>query len=119
MRISDWSSDVCSSDLPVATVVSAGPGFEGDVQARLDIRTKDIRRQLEEAGLPELVVEGVARAVQAQAGDDAVGIVADAKGIVTTTLVGIDDDAEVVQVEDLPRHVPFARARVVNCPHGG
>lgn len=102
---------------PVATVVSSGPGFEGDVQARLDIRTKEISRQLEGAGLPERVVEGVASAVQGQVGDEAVGIVADAKGIVTTTLVGIDDDAEVVQVEALPRYVPFVRDRFVNRPH--
>lgn len=102
---------------PVATVVSSGPGFEGDVQARLDIRTKDIRRQLEEAGLPERVVEGVAGAVQAQVGDEAVGIVADATGIVSTTLVGIDDEAEVVQVEALPRYVPFVRDRFVNRAH--
>src|SRR3546814_10956955 len=28
MRISDWSSDVCSSDLAALEIVPAGPGFE-------------------------------------------------------------------------------------------
>ena len=36
-------------------IVAAGPGFEGDTQARLDIRSKDVRNQLEEAGIPGAV----------------------------------------------------------------
>lgn len=102
---------------PVATVVAAGPGFEGDVQSRLDIRTKDVRRQLEEAGLPASVVDGVAEAVQAHNGEGGLGIVADADGILTSTLVDVDEDDEVVQVEALPRYVPFVRDRFVNRPH--
>lgn len=102
---------------PVATVVAAGPGFEGDVQSRQEIRAKDVRRQLEAAGLPDHIVDGVAEAVQSQLGDEAIGIVADADGILTSTLVGIDDEAEVVQVEALPRYVPFVRDRFVNRPH--
>jgi hypothetical protein len=102
---------------PVATIVAAGPGFEGDVQSRLDIRAKDVRNQLEEAGLPESVVEDVVREVQAQLGEDAIGIVADANGVLTSTLIDVDEDAEVVQVEALPRYVPFVRDRFVNRPH--
>lgn len=102
---------------PVATIVAAGPGFEGDVQSRLDIRTKDVRRQLEEAGLPASVVDGVAEAVQAHNGEGGLGIVADADGILTSTLVDVDEDDEVVQVEALPRYVPFVRDRFVNRPH--
>ncbi len=102
---------------PVATIVLAGPGFEGDVQSRLDIRTKDIRRQLEDAELPAAVVDQVAEQIQGIVGDDGLGIVADADGILTSTLVGVEEDAEVVQVEGLPRYVPFVRDRFVNRPH--
>lgn len=102
---------------PVATIVLAGPGFEGDVQARLDIRTKDISRQLEEAEVPAEVIEQVAEAVQAHVGEDGLGMVADRNGVLSTTLVGVEEDAEVVQVEGLPRYVPFVRDRFVNRPH--
>jgi hypothetical protein len=102
---------------PVATVVSAGPRFEGDVQSRLDIRTKDARRALEGAGLPDTIVERVADAIQGHIGDDGLGIVADANGILTSTLVGVEEDDEVLQVEALPRFVPFVRERSVNRPH--
>ena len=102
---------------PVATVVLAGPGFEGDVQSRLDIRTKDIARQLEDAGIAASVVDQVVEAVQGQVGDDGLGIVADGRGLLTSTLVGIDEESEVVQVEGLPRYVPFVRDRFVNRPH--
>ena len=102
---------------PVATIVLAGPGFEGDVQSRLDIRTKDISRQLEEAELPGSVADQVAQLVQGMVGEDGLGIVADAGGIVTSSLVGVEEEAEVVQVEGLPRYVPFVRDRFVNRPH--
>src|SRR3546814_1346878 len=36
MRISDWSSDVCSSDLFLQTVTSALEGNEADVSQALD-----------------------------------------------------------------------------------
>src|SRR3546814_4195668 len=35
MRISDWSSDVCSSDLPVAPPVMATPAVDPEEQRRL------------------------------------------------------------------------------------
>src|SRR3546814_14786158 len=35
MRISDWSSDVCSSDLPYATIICAGSDGE-NAQRQLD-----------------------------------------------------------------------------------
>lgn len=102
---------------PVATIVLAGPGFEGDVQARLDIRTKDISRQLEQAELPANVVAQVAETVQGLVGEDGIGIVADRNGVLTSSLATVDEDAEVVQVEGLPRYVPFVRDRFVNRPH--
>src|SRR3546814_2988191 len=52
MRISDWSSDVCSSDLPrrTGTPVRAGPWGRGARQsharARLRVRPDARRRQL-------------------------------------------------------------------------
>ncbi|HET7721620.1 MAG TPA: hypothetical protein VFK43_16745, partial [Acidimicrobiales bacterium] len=102
---------------PVATVIASRPGFEGDVQARLDIRTKEVRRHLEEAQLPPHVVDAVAAAVRAHAGEDGLGIVADAGGILTSPLTGIEEDDEVIQVESLPRYVPFVRDRFVHRPH--
>lgn len=102
---------------PVATVIAAGPGFEGDTQARLDIRTKEVRRHLEEAGLPERIVDAATAAVQAHAGEDGLGIVADADGIIASVLTGIQEDDEVIQVEALPRYVPFVRDRFVHRPH--
>src|SRR3546814_8088667 len=41
MRISDWSSDVCSSDLVICLVAEIGPALRGDPDA-VDI--DDIRR---------------------------------------------------------------------------
>src|SRR3546814_1106194 len=56
MRISDWSSDVCSSDLLVAAL-----GHPGDVLARpLGLETEAHRGDAERAGdLPDLVEVGV------------------------------------------------------------
>jgi hypothetical protein len=102
---------------PVATIVAAGPGFEGDVQSRLDIRSKDARKQLEEAGLPAAVVDAVEAAVRSHVGEDGLGIVADRDGVLLTTLLEVDTDDEVLQVEALPRYVPFLRERFVNRPH--
>jgi len=102
---------------PVATVVVAAPGFEGDVQSRLDIRAKDVRRALEDADLPASIVEQVVDEVQGHVGEDGLGIIADASGVVSTPLLGIDEDSSVVQVEALPRWVPFVRERFENRPH--
>lgn len=102
---------------PVATVVATGPGFEGDVQSRLDIRTKDARKKLEDAGLPAAVVDGVSAAIQSHLGEDGLGIVADRDGILSTTLHELEGEDELVQVEALPRYVPFVRERFVNRPH--
>src|SRR3546814_16548072 len=45
MRISDWSSDVCSSDLPVAGIVPAQQRLGGDDRAvgKADLRLIDER----------------------------------------------------------------------------
>src|SRR3546814_4999812 len=43
MRISDWSSDVCTSDLQVAGIV--GSGFEAVETRRLDIAKQALRRR--------------------------------------------------------------------------
>ncbi|HEX4903213.1 MAG TPA: hypothetical protein VFV42_10420, partial [Acidimicrobiales bacterium] len=91
---------------PVATAVYAAPGFEGDTQVRLDIRTKDLRRSFEEAGLPAHVVDAAAAAVQDHVGEDALGIVATPAGVVVTSLADVDESEEVLQVEALPRWVP-------------
>src|SRR3546814_19540925 len=54
MRISDWSSDVCSSDLNVQLVASFAIGFDPDkavidvqnrVQAALPLLPEEVRRQ--------------------------------------------------------------------------
>ena len=101
----------------VATAVFAGPGFEGDAQARLDIRTKDLRKLLEEAGFAPQIVERAAAAVQEHVGEEALGIVADAGGILVSPLADVDEAEEVVQVDTLPRHVPFLRDRFERRPH--
>src|SRR3546814_7116129 len=54
MRISDWSSDVCSSDLPAQGIVQ--PGGDGDQlggRRRIQIGTTKLRRALEAAVLVE------------------------------------------------------------------
>jgi len=102
---------------PIATVVLAAPGFEGDTQARLDIRAKDVRKTLEDAGLPEPVVAAAVEAVTGHAGADALGIVADGEGVLVTSLVDVDESEEVLQVGTLPRYVPFLRDRFERRPH--
>src|SRR3546814_10729754 len=57
MRISDWSSDVCSSDLPDAVILELGAndGLRGlDPQATYD-NLDAIMAKLTEAGLPVLI----------------------------------------------------------------
>src|SRR3546814_3568190 len=51
MRISDWSSDVCSSDLTVQDTIAAAIGgrdagmiFEGDRRFAITIRLSDVAR---------------------------------------------------------------------------
>src|SRR3546814_17089390 len=63
MRISDWSSDVCSSDLPVATVlVGCGTLRVGDIfvvgaeSGKVRALIDDKGRQVKEAG-PSVPVE--------------------------------------------------------------
>lgn len=102
---------------PVATVVAAAPGLEGDLQSRLDIRAKDVRKRLEDGGLPSEIVERVSDAVREHTGDEALGIVADADGIVISALVDADEDDELVELGTLPRYVPFLRDRFENRPH--
>src|SRR3546814_2895501 len=44
-RISDWSSDVCSSDLVTLTIADSGPGIPEEIQSRIFepfFTTKDI-----------------------------------------------------------------------------
>lgn len=101
---------------PVATVVFAAPGFEGDTQVRLDIRGKDVRRQLEEAGLPSAVIERAAEAVLGHTGTDGLGIVADRRGTLVSRLADVDESEDVIQVEALPRFVPFLRDRFEDRP---
>lgn len=102
---------------PIATAVYPAPGFEGDAQARRDIRAKDLRSTLEGAGLPDDVVEAAVDAVQGHVDDDALGIVAHAEGVLVTSLVDVDESEELVQVEALPRYVPFLRDRFERRPH--
>jgi hypothetical protein len=102
---------------PVATVVLAAPRFEGDTQVRSDIRTKEVRKLLEGAGLPAEVVDRAGDAVQAHVGEDALGIVADGGGILVSSLVDLDESEEVLQVEALPRFVPFLRDRFERRAH--
>jgi len=100
----------------VATVVFAAPGFEGDAQARLDIRSKDVRKQLEEAGLPPAVVDRAAEVVLAHTGSEGLGIVADGRGTLVSRLADVDESEEIIQVEALPRFVPFLRDRFEDRP---
>ena len=102
---------------PIATAVFGTPGFEGDTQARLDIRSKDVRKAFEEAGLPAHVVDAATAAVGSHLGGDALGIVADHEGILLSSLVDVDGAEEVLQVETLPRYVPFLRDRFERRPH--
>src|SRR3546814_18776904 len=50
MRISDWSSDVCSSDLITSTPHRLTRGSHGRCDARLDRRRKPHRRRLRRIG---------------------------------------------------------------------
>src|SRR3546814_3857931 len=68
MRISDWSSDVCSSDLLALRVVQAQvgvafkPGFEQCARNRLDAGSAGLRQQLQ----PSRVVVMRQHAVQVE-----------------------------------------------------
>src|SRR3546814_6989732 len=59
MRISDWSSDVCSSDLTVVmgncgfTLAPTTPGLDGDLVMRNLEKAEDIPRDVLRAGIPE------------------------------------------------------------------
>src|SRR3546814_10935265 len=68
MRISDWSSDVCSSDL-IGEGVAAR--LDGEFLRALDLieHAGERRIRLTEQGLRELVVGGVGRRVGAGARD--------------------------------------------------
>src|SRR3546814_17133889 len=71
MRISDGSSDVCSSDLPVSVVAGRPQFFDraidvevapaGDGPARLDFRPHDVSVCGEGAGCLPVLVTGVYR----------------------------------------------------------
>jgi hypothetical protein len=102
---------------PIATAVISAPGFEGDTQARANIRAKELRKALEDADLPDDVVDSAVDVVQAHVGEDALGIVADPGGILISSLGDVDESAEVVQVDSLPRYVPFLRDRFERRPH--
>src|SRR3546814_12557518 len=52
MRISDWSSDVCSSDLTAAFVA---PGFDGFARARVPLLRRFVCRSEYDARLPAAV----------------------------------------------------------------
>ncbi|HEX4901330.1 MAG TPA: Vms1/Ankzf1 family peptidyl-tRNA hydrolase, partial [Acidimicrobiales bacterium] len=58
-----------------------------------------------------------AAAVQDHVGEDALGIVATPAGVVVTSLADVDESEEVLQVEALPRWVPFLRDRFERRPH--
>ncbi|MFP5321704.1 MAG: Vms1/Ankzf1 family peptidyl-tRNA hydrolase [Acidimicrobiia bacterium] len=100
---------------PVATVVVPAPAADEDMRARLDIRAKDVRRRLRDAELPDAVVDQVVDALGDDVGDEWIGVVADAEGLVTATLV--DGREEIVEVGALPRFVPFVRDRWDHRPH--
>lgn len=100
---------------PVATVVVPAPAAGEDAQDRLDLRAKDVRRRLEQAELPAPVVDAVVDALGRDIGDEWLGVVADAAGLVTATLV--DGRDEIIEVGTLPRYVPFLRDRFEHRPH--
>lgn len=102
---------------PVVTAVLAAPGFEGDTQARMGIRAKELRAALEDAELPDAVVDAAAAVVESHVGEDALGMVADADGLLVSSLVDVDESEEIVQRETLPRYVPFLRDRFERRPH--
>src|SRR3546814_3767441 len=70
MRISDWSSDVCSSDLRVAVVLAEAPLGHLAVQCDLDIdlivRAVDARAIVDEVGVDPAALrrEGDARGLR-------------------------------------------------------
>jgi len=102
---------------PVVTAVLSAPGFEGDTAARLGIRGKELRAALEDVELPAEVVDAAVAVVESHVGEDALGIVADADGLLVSSLVDVGESEEIVQAEALPRYVPFLRDRFERRPH--
>ena len=100
---------------PVATVVVQAPAAAEDMRDRIELRAREVRRTLEDAELPPALVDRVVAALGDDVGDEWHGIVADAAGLVTATLV--DAREEVVEVGTLPRFVPFLRDRFEHRPH--
>src|SRR3546814_3934739 len=61
MRISDWSSDVCSSDLPAAVVAAGGNGIEQRVMQPPDDRPQTaFQHPMKLEGLARRDTQGVA-----------------------------------------------------------
>jgi len=102
---------------PVVTAVLSAPGFEGDTAARMGIRGKELRAALEDVELPAEVVDAAVAVVESHVGEDALGIVADADGLLVSSLVDVGESEEIVQAEALPRYVPFLRDRFERRPH--
>jgi len=100
---------------PVATVVVPAPPADEDMRKRLELRADDVRRRLGEAGLAEDLVDRVLGALPDDVGGGWAAVVADATGLVRTTLV--DGREEIVDVGALPRFVPFVRDRFDHRPH--
>src|SRR3546814_4360660 len=84
MRISDWSSDVCSSDLPLYDILSAQPSLDaGQIERkqmklamsvgsknhyRIDqVHARHFVQTAERAGLPKAIVREAIEEVRAQA----------------------------------------------------
>src|SRR3546814_11624977 len=82
MRISDWSSDVCSSDL-------AGVGVVGGVQRLVNV-ADEVDDELERvaAGLDRLALVGEDRPLLFDRADHAVAVRAVARGDVAAAAVG-------------------------------
>jgi len=100
---------------PVATVVVPAPPADEDMRKRLDLRASDVRSRLVEAGLGEEQADRVVAALSDGVGTGWAAVVADASGLVATTLV--DGREEIVDVGALPRFVPFVRDRFDHRPH--
>src|SRR3546814_2085830 len=73
MRISDWSSDVCSSDLHRAVIVLEAIGLCQRVAVLGQLPARDLWQQFLDAGLGELVLAALARHAMGLGEGDQIG----------------------------------------------
>jgi hypothetical protein len=105
---------------PVLTAVVRAPEASEDSDDRRRLRAKDIRSEIEDAGLPHDVVESAVSALSRGAASGWqpghwLGVVADASRITVHPLV--DARQEIVSVGGLPRYLPFIRDAHENRRH--